>query len=440
MKPGQSSNEQLAAFATRLVIPMIDRIEAGSANYKTWQHQFMEKRLRLALWLALLIFFSFIALNLISSLFPPNDLNWVELLSDICVVLSVLVCLSLLYTPWGRSHLGWLFLSASWAISLIPQFPNRLDDVAASEIRVSWIMVFFTQATLIPVRWPLHLVSQLSTFAVYFGIKWMLGSQIILLKPTPAYFFLNLFWICFICNLSVYLYERLTRAEFHALQKLEAEQERSERLLLNILPQTIAERLKHKPQIIADSFPAVTVLFADIVSFTKFAERMPAPEVVALLNQIFSMFDQLAEQHGLEKIKTIGDAYMVVAGLPQPRDDHAQAIAEMSLHMQQALAQFNQQTGQSLNIRIGIHTGPVVAGVIGLKKFAYDLWGDTVNTASRMESHGVPGCIQVTEATYECLKEQYQFEKRGLIPVKGKGQMMTYLLIGKADFENFTIR
>ncbi|HEY9727031.1 MAG TPA: adenylate/guanylate cyclase domain-containing protein [Chroococcales cyanobacterium] len=433
-----SHESALAAFATRLLTPIVDRLEDEITNYETWQHQFLEKRLRLSLWLALLVFLSFIALNLICSRWGLHFLNPNELLSEICVVLSVLTCLTLLQTPWGRSHLGWIFLSAAWAISLIPRLSNRLDDVVAPDIGVSWVMAFFTQATLMPVRWPLHLVSQLSTFAVYFGIRWMLGLQLNVLQPTPAYFFLTLFWLCLICNLAVYLYERLTRSAFHILQKLDAEQERSERLLLNILPQTIAERLKHSPQVIADSFPAVTVLFADLVGFTQFAERMPPPEVVALLNQIFSMFDQLAERHGLEKIKTIGDAYMVVAGLPEPRDDHADAIAQMALDMQQALIQFNQQTGQVLAIRIGIHTGPVVAGVIGLKKFVYDLWGDTVNTASRMESHGIPGCIQVTEATYECLKEHYQFEKRGLILVKGKGQMMTYLLIGKRKFQNST--
>lgn len=429
-----SYESALAALATRLLTPIVDRIEDEITNYETWQHQFLEKRLRLSLWLALLIFLSFITLNLISSRLGLHLLNQNELLSEICVVLSVLTCLTLLHTLWGRSHLGWIFLSAAWAISLMPQLLNRLDNAVAPEIGVTWLMAFFTQATLMPVRWPLHLISQLSTFAVYFGIRRMLGLQLVGLQPTPAYFFLTLFWLCSICNLSVYLYERLTRTAFQILQKLDAEQERSERLLLNILPQTIAERLKHSPQIIADSFPAVTVLFADLVGFTQFAEQMPPPEVVEMLNQIFSMFDQLAEQHGLEKIKTIGDAYMVVAGLPEPRDDHADAIAQMALDMQQSLTQFNQRTGQALSIRIGIHTGPVVAGVIGLKKFVYDLWGDTVNTASRMESHGVPDCIQVTEATYECLKDHYQFKQRGLIPVKGKGKMMTYLLIGKGDF------
>lgn len=150
-----------------------------------------------------------------------------------------------------------------------------------------------------------------------------------------------------------------------------------------------------------------------------------------MLNQIFSIFDQLAEQHGLEKIKTIGDAYMVVGGVPVPRFDHAAAIADMALNMLTALETFNVEQSESLKLRIGISTGPVVAGVIGTRKFAYDLWGDTVNTASRMESNGIPGCIQVTESTYHPLQNDYDFEERGMIPVKGKGSLMAYLLKGK---------
>ncbi len=218
------------------------------------------------------------------------------------------------------------------------------------------------------------------------------------------------------------------------LSQLQAEREKSERLLLNILPAPIAERLKHDQSIIAESFDEVTVLFADIVNFTPLAARVAPADLVRMLNEIFSLFDHLAERLGLEKIKTIGDAYMVVGGLPTPRADHATAIAEMALAMRAAVAGWSAKLGESLRIRIGISSGPAVAGVIGTRKFAYDLWGDTVNTASRMEALGRADCIHVSAATYELLREQYRFEKRGPMQVKGKGEMVTYFLAGrKAD-------
>lgn len=225
--------------------------------------------------------------------------------------------------------------------------------------------------------------------------------------------------------------KRLRDQERAMLEKLRVEQEKSEALLLNILPEAIAARLKHGEQAIAENFADVTVLFADIVNFTEMAAQLSPQELVDLLNQIFSTFDQLAEHHGLEKIKTIGDAYLVVGGLPTPRPDHVEAIAAMALDMQQAIAQFTvPSASQPLTMRIGINTGPVGAGVIGTKKFSYDLWGDTVNTASRMESLALPGRIQVTAAVRDRLKDKYQFEERGAIEVKGKGEMMTYFLRG----------
>ena len=214
-------------------------------------------------------------------------------------------------------------------------------------------------------------------------------------------------------------------------QKLVAERERAERLLLNILPPSIAQRLGHNQDTIADSFEEATVLFADIVNFTNLSSHISPTELVSMLNEIFSRFDRLLERYGLEKIKTIGDSYMVVGGLPLIRPDHAEAVAEFALDMQQQIQEFNAERGQAFSMRIGINTGPVVAGVIGLKKFIYDLWGDTVNIASRMESHGIPGAIQVSSATYERLKDKYLFEERGAIDVKGKGEMITYLLKSK---------
>jgi adenylate cyclase len=215
-----------------------------------------------------------------------------------------------------------------------------------------------------------------------------------------------------------------------------AEQKVSERLLLNVLPHSIAERLKGRPEVtadsfselIADSFSDVTVLFADIVDFTRFSDGVSAEILVDVLNDIFTRFDKIADDRGLEKIKTIGDAYMVAAGLPVPVADHATRAAHMAFDMMEAMDRFNEHRNHKLQVRIGIDSGAVVAGVIGKRKFLYDLWGDVVNTASRMESHGVAGRIQVTDSTRRRLSEPFIFEKRGAIDVKGKGEMQTWFL------------
>lgn len=213
--------------------------------------------------------------------------------------------------------------------------------------------------------------------------------------------------------------------------ELRQQRQRSERLLVNILPYQIAHRLKTGSRNIAESFDQVTVLFADLVDFTAVATQISPQELVSLLNQIFSDFDALAEKYGLEKIKTIGDAYMAAAGLPIRRPDHADAVARMALSMQETIGQYEKPDGTPFQLRIGINTGAVVAGVIGIKKFSYDLWGDAVNMASRMEMLGEPGKIQVTEAAYERLKNRYLLEQRGSIEVKGRGKMTTYWLLGK---------
>ncbi len=212
---------------------------------------------------------------------------------------------------------------------------------------------------------------------------------------------------------------------------LEAEYEKSEALLHNIMPPAVADRLKQNPKVIADSHKQVTILFADIVGFTEIAGRSSPESLVTLLNRIFSRFDALVDGLDLEKIKTIGDAYMVVAGLPAARPDHAPAIARLALEMIVAADRVSQETGKRLQIRVGIHSGPVVAGVIGQKKFAYDLWGDTVNIAARMESHGETGRIQISADTAELLGDGFELEPRGTIDIKGKGRMATYFLVGE---------
>ncbi|WP_234219881.1 adenylate/guanylate cyclase domain-containing protein [Ruegeria pomeroyi] len=221
------------------------------------------------------------------------------------------------------------------------------------------------------------------------------------------------------------------RAE-RAESALEAEHARSEALLYNLLPTEIAARLKDAPdQTIADSLDHTAILFADIVNFTPRSARMAPEALVEFLNRIFSTFDELATKHGLEKIKTIGDAYMVAAGLPHPIDRPVHRVAEMAFDMLDALRALSDEIGEAIDIRIGLHAGPVVAGVIGHQKLFYDVWGDTVNTASRMESHGQPGRIQVTAAAREALKDAYDFEPRGAVEIKGIGRLETWWLTAR---------
>jgi class 3 adenylate cyclase len=306
-----------------------------------------------------------------------------------------------------------------------------IRDSYFDQIHVSLILLLMASYTLIKLRFIYATVTGWALVGAYdivaFSVRHLSFTKLALA---------NIDLICanLIGMFSCYLIELYIRRNFFHTKLLEAEREKSERLLLNILPSAIAERLKQNSSTLADYFPEVTVLFADLVDFTEIASRITPTELVTLLNEIFSAFDRLAEWHGLEKIKTIGDAYMLVGGLPVPRPEHAEAVAEMALDMLEEISRFRTKEGEPLSLRIGINTGPAVAGVIGLRKFSYDLWGDTVNTASRMESQGKAGSIQVTAATYQILRHKYLFKERGEIDVKGKGKMRAYLLTGrKAD-------
>jgi adenylate cyclase len=225
-----------------------------------------------------------------------------------------------------------------------------------------------------------------------------------------------------------------------ALLGLRVEQEKSEALLVNVLPGSIAARLKDTDRTIADHFDATSILFADVVDFTPLSQRLPPAEVVGILDRLFSHFDGLVERHGLEKIKTVGDCYMAAAGVPDPHEDHARRAALLALDMRDAVTTSAVAGREGLELRIGINSGPVVAGVIGRKRFIYDLWSDAVNTASRMESHSTPGEIQITQATYELLKDEFVCTPRGTILVKGKGEMETWFLVGPRSDERRTGR
>jgi len=256
------------------------------------------------------------------------------------------------------------------------------------------------------------------------GLVDPIAAQHAVAIPGPirtAFFVLNILGVAITAYL---LLQYAVRARNAALAS-------SERLLLNVLPQGIATRLKLDAGVIADSHDDVTVVFADVVDFTALTERTPPDRIVGILDEIFTAFDHLAERLGLEKIKTIGDAYMVVAGLPDPRPDHVTAGADMALAMRDEIGRISTVLGLDLAIRIGLDSGPVIAGVIGRRKFIYDLWGDTVNTASRMESTGLPGRIQVTERVFERLRASHALEARGEIAIKGKGHLRTYFLLGR---------
>jgi class 3 adenylate cyclase len=269
-------------------------------------------------------------------------------------------------------------------------------------------------------------------FVAFLGLTLLSGLLEPLLSQNPAAIpevIRTAFFVLNVAGVSMTAYVLLQ----YAVRARDEAFARSEGLLLNVLPRAIAERLKREPGVIAEAHEQVTVLFADVVDFTPFTERTEPARVVGVLDEIFSAFDVLAERHRLEKIKTIGDAYMVAAGLPQARPDHAEAMAEMALDMLDAFERLCEPLGFDLAIRLGMDSGPVIAGVIGRHKFIYDLWGDTVNTASRMESHGLSGRVQVSEASYRLLRHRYRFEDRGEIEMKGKGRRRAYLLVGRLE-------
>jgi class 3 adenylate cyclase len=336
------------------------------------------------------------------------------------------------YLPWRWYRRSWqpaVTLAMLTLFGFAAASAARVPDPLVLDIRTATVgTIVFAVAGCTAMSWRfIHalLASTLGTaaLAVVIAVRWH-GADYV----TPL-----LFWIATGSAAGVmaaYLLEKRDRVAFSTARLLDLERARSERLLRNVLPETIAERLKDPAAHVADHFEQATVLFADLVGFTPLAAGLRPAELVSTLDEVFSAFDDIADRHGLEKIKTIGDAYMVVGGVPVGRHDHASAVAEMALGIK-GVIEARRFHGHQLTIRIGIHSGPVVAGVIGKRKFLYDLWGDTVNTASRLESHGVPGGIQVSAATYELLRTTYRLTSRGEIAVKGKGEMPTWMLEGR---------
>jgi adenylate cyclase len=306
-----------------------------------------------------------------------------------------------------------------------------LGGFAASSAVVMWSVVApFAALVLSGVR-------SAATWLGLFGIELVVaalldpelsGSNSLPAPLVTAFFVLN---IGALAAVAVTLMATFVSQKDAAMRLLALEQSRSERLLLNVLPRQIASRLKAGESPIADAYDAATILFADIVGFTPLTRELDPKEMVQLLNEIFTEFDRAAERHGVEKIRTIGDNWMGVAGVPSPRAGHAAAAARMALDICAGLDRRRARGERQIDFRIGIESGPCVGGVIGLQKFVFDIWGDPVNTASRMESHGVAGRIHVGEAAYLLLKGTFELEPRGVIEVKGKGAMSTWFLTGE---------
>jgi len=270
----------------------------------------------------------------------------------------------------------------------------------------------------------------LGWFVAYLALTALSGILEPLVAPAPLPpAAITLFFVLNVAGVSAAAYFLLR----YFTRGLAAEREKSETLLLNVLPASVARRLKDGEHPLADRYEEAAVLFADLVGFTPMSEQLSPEDVVELLDDLFSRFDAMAEKRGLEKIKTVGDAYMVVGGVPEPAADSAERVAEMALEMIGFVAGRPAPNGGKLSLRVGIDIGPVVAGVIGRRKFTYDLWGDTVNTASRMQTQGIAGQIQVTPRAYQKLKHHFRFEQRESLDVKGKGQLAPHLLIGRGD-------
>ena len=356
---------------------------------------------------AYILLFNLMGLNVLTvhsiiALFVWSFFIWLGRKGYIQFALVLVAVEFLIYVALGTYYIGWdsgvhyILFCAAMGILIVEKSRSKALWVAI--FFIEYIFLYFTAERLVWIENPMLI-----------NLFWLLNAM-------TAFGFIFVY----------ILYQtNLVETAEDAMDKALAQ---SEALLNNVLPTVIADRLKQSEEVIADSFPETSILFADIVDFTPLSKNMTPVEVVNLLNDLFSRIDVLVEKYQLEKIKTIGDAYMVAAGVPVRRSDHAEVIVAFALELQKALIAYNQETGYSLQFRIGINSGPVVAGVIGKLRFLYDLWGDSVNTASRMESHGIPNEIQVTEDTQKLLIGKYEFEDRGIVDIKGKGPMRTYLL------------
>lgn len=357
----------------------------------------------------------------------PEDLTRLLLLRLGLVNAVLVAALALTFVPWLARRTALLTFAVT--IFYVVFYALFTDIADAPPLYISGVvMLFFGIYAIAPLRYAVAVCLGWSGAAIFIGLAAGLG---LLSVPHLAILAGEIVAVNAIGMFTLYRLERLRRLEFRNLNEIAAERSRYHDLLVRILPATIAERMRTGEQHIADHFDEVSVLFTDIVGFTRISVALKPDEVVNLLERVFAAFDVLVEKHGLEKIKTVGDAFLVAAGLPEPRTDHAEAIADFALDLQRAAPEISLPDGGSLEIRIGFHSGPLIAGVIGESRFLYDMWGDTVNVASRMESLGESGKIQVSDETRNLLQQNFVLEPRGTLSVKGRGDMQTWWLTGR---------
>lgn len=394
----------------------------------TWE------QVRIASWMGIGLFgfFGLLADQVITRGFVMDDILRYGVAMP-CILLGIVL-------SYFRQFDGWRSIYLSFSILISAAVSN--GALVVTDLPTDWahsanMLVVGFNFTFIALGFRNALLNALLQTAMYeYALVDRVGWDWLYLTYSNT-FFLSVF---FVSATAGFMLEKSHRRNFLQARKLDEQRAlaeknrmRSDVLLLNILPAAIADRLRDDPGVIADRFDAVSVLFADLVNFTGQSSGIEPEELVRHLDGIFSRFDEVADAHGLEKIKTIGDAYMAVAGVPNARQDHAEAIARSALRMQEAVRGLTWPSGDPVRLRIGIASGPVVAGVIGTRKFAFDLWGDTVNTASRMESSGEPGRIRVTQRTFELLCDRFRFEGPAELEVKGKGRLNTWFLLGGPD-------
>lgn len=391
-----------------------------------YQSEFYQNSLRthrIALWTGIAVYIVFQLLDLGM---PPDVLRGLLIIRFGIVIPILLIFLAFSYTAYHKTVYDWASsLSLITAGVGVMAVQATVDVSGFATFITSLIIVVICAYTLARLRFGTALITGWILFTIFIFSALALRTTNNLVISIAFLAVSNL-----VGMISAYFTDQYMRRDFLQRRMLEQERQRSEKLLLNILPTPVAERLK-KGDLIADSFEDASILFADIVGFTQWAGQKKPEQVLAALNIVFSHYDKLVEEFGLEKIKTIGDAYMVVGGVPVVQPDHLFSIASLALKMQETMKNSIDINPNGFAIRIGIQCGPVVAGVIGSKKFIYDLWGDTVNTANRLEFSGESGRIQVSKEVYERLKNDFSFEERGMITLKGKGQLFTYWLTGE---------